>query len=186
MAIHNHQGQERESKFHPERNGTTIKTTIFPQTGSREPYSGKIQRSYETNHLKEEVTGEVAGDEDEGRINHSKGGADVAPEVVGPLRMVDAEVEVGELHHPHHRFGLPFHLDHVPPRLPRPALGLGLGGGSRDRKNQYCYENHDEEVEEPPFSHVHGVEGCAKKTKMASNRSGLDQREDFGQNEIHN
>lgn len=36
MAIHNHQGQERESKFHPERNGTTIKMTFIPQTGSRE------------------------------------------------------------------------------------------------------------------------------------------------------
>lgn len=46
-------------------------------------------------------TGEVSGDEDEGGVDHGERRADIPPEVVGALRVVDAEVEIRQLGHPH-------------------------------------------------------------------------------------
>lgn len=58
--------------------------------------------------------GEVAGDEDERGVDEGEGRGDVGLEVGRPERVVDAEMEIGELDYPHHRLRSALYLYHSP------------------------------------------------------------------------
>lgn len=60
------------------------------------------------------MTSEIAGDEDERGVDEGESRGDKGLEVGRSERMVDAEMEIGQLDNPHHRLRSTLYLYHSP------------------------------------------------------------------------
>lgn len=106
----------------------------------------KKKYNRETAKRQSRNTCEVASYQDEGRLDRGEGRADHLAEVNSPLRVEDAEVEIGELHHPNDRARSSLHVDEGPTRL-IPRLGIRRCGGRSEE---------EQDAEENPFTSSHG------------------------------